>query len=31
VLTFLARNDQPDLGSGSVAKRHRRPGLGFHA
>jgi hypothetical protein len=30
VLTALAANDEPDLGGGSVAERHRRAGLGFH-
>jgi hypothetical protein len=30
VLTVLAPNDEPELGSGSVAERHRRAGLGFY-
>jgi hypothetical protein len=28
---ILAPDDQPDAGGGSVAERHRRAGLGFHA
>jgi hypothetical protein len=28
---ILAPNDQRDLGSGSIAERHRRAGVGFHS
>jgi hypothetical protein len=31
VLTVLAPNDEPELGSGGATQRHRRAGLGFHA
>jgi hypothetical protein len=27
---ILAPHDQPDLGGGSIAERHRRAGRGFH-
>jgi hypothetical protein len=27
---ILAPNDQPDLGGGSIAERHRRTGIGFY-
>jgi hypothetical protein len=30
VLTVLAPNDEPELGSGGATQRHRRAGLGFH-
>jgi hypothetical protein len=30
VLTVLAPNDKPELGSGGATQRHRRAGLGFH-
>ena len=30
MLAFLAPNDQPNLGSGCVAERHRRAAVGFH-
>jgi len=30
MLAFLAPNDQPDAGGGSVAERHRRAGFGLH-
>jgi hypothetical protein len=30
VLTVLAPNDEPELGSGGAPQRHRRAGLGFH-
>jgi hypothetical protein len=29
MLAFLAPNDQPDAGGGSVAERHRRAEFGF--
>ena len=29
MLAFLAPDDQPDAGGGSIAERHRRAGLGF--
>jgi hypothetical protein len=31
MLAFLAPNDQPDAGGGSIAERHRRAGLSFHS
>jgi hypothetical protein len=30
VLTVLAPNDKPELGSGSATQRHRRAGFGLH-
>jgi hypothetical protein len=31
VLTVLAPNDKPELGSGGATQRHRRAGFGFHS
>jgi hypothetical protein len=31
MLAFLAPDDQPDAGGGSVPERHRWAGFGFHA
>ena len=30
MLAFLAPDDQPDAGGGSIAERHRRAYFGFH-